>query len=196
MKSRPLAKHFRQLVEDGTCQGVGRLKQKCTSVRSLRRRCQRPRPRPWPWPTTVARTAPCCGCRVLARARACACRSRAPGVRAAAGSLLSTRRKRTRPASRRVPTARRGECGAGVQGKTVGRRRSGPLGAQPSRDRGSGLPGPRLLRSLVAPRWSASPGRAATPWAPATAAARVLSAGNPGRLEELRCAWRARPRAL
>lgn len=67
-------------MEDGTCQGARRLKQTCTSVRSLRQRSQRP------WPTTVARTAPGCGCRVPARARARACRRRAPGVRAAAGS--------------------------------------------------------------------------------------------------------------
>lgn len=107
---------------------------------------------------------------------------------------MSTRRKRARPASQRVPAARRGECGAGVQGKSVGRRRSGPLGAQPSRDRGSGLPGPRLLRSLVAPRWSASSRRAATPWAPATAAARVLSADSRGsgtRHPGIRNAWKS-----
>lgn len=61
-------------MEDGTCQGARRLKQTCTSVRSLRQRSQRP------WPTTVAAGAE------SPRARARACRRRAPGVRAAAGN--------------------------------------------------------------------------------------------------------------
>lgn len=178
-------------MEDGTCQGARRLKQTCTSVRSLRQRSQRP------WPTTVAAGAG------SPRARARACRRRAPGVRAAAGNRCpragSERGQHRSGCQQRLAevsagrACRGGRLGGG-EAALSGRSVLGTAGPS-SRAQGSSS---RLWLLGGAPHQGELPRPGPRPPRRSGALAGLSglgdkAPGNPGRLEGLPCAWLASP---